>query len=100
MTAAEAKVTCYKCSKELDLIAGTGVGRQEECPHCYANIHCCMMCQFYDKTAYNECKEPMANRILEKEKANFCDYFKVAGGNGSGNNQKSLADAANALFKD
>jgi hypothetical protein len=58
------------------------------------------MCQFFDKTAYNECREPMANRILEKEKANFCDYFKVAGANGGGNDKDKLVDAANALFKD
>jgi protein-tyrosine-phosphatase len=57
------------------------------------------MCQFFDKAAYNECREPMANRILEKETANFCDYFKVGGAGKAGNDKDQLVDAANSLFK-
>lgn len=100
MTAAIAKINCYKCHKELDFSSGVKVGRQEECPHCYANLHCCKMCHFYDKTAYNECKEPMANRVLEKEKANFCDFFKLGSGGSSGPDKDSLLNVANSLFKD
>ncbi|EQC51685.1 hypothetical protein M901_2861 [Bacteriovorax sp. DB6_IX] len=57
------------------------------------------MCKFYDPTAYNECKETNADRILEKEKANFCDYFILKGGSGSGDEKDDLMAAANALFK-
>jgi hypothetical protein len=57
------------------------------------------MCQFFDKAAYNECREPMANRILEKETANFCDYFKVGGAKKAGSDKDQLVDAANSLFK-
>jgi|TARA_Y100000780_G_C13696111_1_gene423234 hypothetical protein len=42
----------------------------------------------------------MANRVLEKEKANFCDFFKLGGGSNSGEEKQDLLDAANALFKD
>lgn len=91
---------CYKCNKELALTAGTDIGRSEECPSCFANLRCCKMCEFYDTSAYNECREPVAERIVEKEKANFCDYFKLSSSQSSASDTKQAAlDAANALFK-
>lgn len=93
-------LNCYSCNKPLELEAGSKIGRQEACPHCYASLHCCKMCHFYDKTAYNECKEPTADRIVDKEKANFCDHFKVGSGGDGGNDQDKLLNAANSLFKD
>lgn len=89
---------CFNCHKDLDLSPGAKIMRNEECPYCYASLHSCKMCEFYDQTAYNECRETSADRIVEKEKANFCDYFILKGG-GSGNDQQSAVDAANALFK-
>jgi hypothetical protein len=56
------------------------------------------MCQFYDPNTYNQCKEPIAERIVEKEKANFCDFF-VVGNPGASDDNKNLLDAAMALFK-
>ena len=96
----QAGLTCYKCNKALELESGMKVGRQEECPHCYASIHCCKMCFFYDPTAYNECKEPTADRIVDKEKPNFCDFFKIGSGGDGGEGKDKLFNAANSLFKD
>jgi hypothetical protein len=58
------------------------------------------MCQFYDPKAYNECRESSADRIVDKEKANFCDYFKIGSGGNEADKarQDALAKAA-ALFK-
>ncbi len=45
-----------------------------------------MNCRFYDETAYNECSEPSAERVVDKEKSNFCDYFsppETAAGSGT-----------------
>jgi hypothetical protein len=25
--------------------------------------------------SYNECREPQAERVVDKEKSNFCDFF-------------------------
>ncbi len=91
-------IKCFHCNKELDLSPNTNVGRKETCSSCYADIHVCKMCIHYDKSAYNECKEPMADRIVEKEKSNFCDYFKL-GNNNLGESQNDLFSAADALFK-
>lgn len=69
--------SCFSCKKEIQVL--DRVGRSESCPHCRADLHCCRNCEFYDPKAYNECREPMAERVLEKEAANFCDYFQIAG---------------------
>tara|TARA_Y100000590_G_scaffold469529_1_gene658039 strand:- start:503082 stop:503381 length:300 start_codon:yes stop_codon:yes gene_type:complete len=92
------RLKCFSCHKDLDLASGAKIMRNEECSHCYASLHSCKMCQFYDQSAYNECREPSADRIVEKDKANFCDYFILSGTDG-GNNQSDAEAAANALFK-
>ncbi|WP_372653297.1 hypothetical protein [Halobacteriovorax sp.] len=96
----ENKINCHSCSKTLDLEQNSKILRSEECPYCYASIHCCKMCGFYDQTAYNECRETNADRIVEKDKANFCDYFILKGDNTVTNKQDDLLSAANSLFKD
>jgi len=97
----EKQVICYNCLTELDLAPAQKVLRHEECDKCMVPLHVCKMCEFYDVRAYNECREPSAERILEKEKANFCSYFILKGGNGADSDtQSKLLSAANALFKD
>ena len=94
------EVYCYSCNAKLDIISEQKILRNQECDYCQVQLHCCKMCIHYDKTAYNECREPTAERIVEKEKANFCGHFKIIGGNAkSGPTKEDLLDAANKLFK-
>lgn len=93
-------IKCYKCGKHLDLSAGKDIHRSENCTSCFSSIRCCRMCEFYDTKAYNDCREPTADRIVDKEKANFCDFFKLASSsNNIEENTRSAVDIANALFK-
>lgn len=39
-----------------------------------------MNCVHYDSTAYNECQENQADRVLDKTRSNFCEYFSFASG--------------------
>ncbi len=65
-----------------------------------ADIRSCKMCQFYDPKSYNECREPSADRVQDKEKANFCDYFKIgSGGNDAEKQRQELLAKAASLFK-
>lgn len=91
---------CFKCGKSLTLSLNSTLGRGDHCPSCSADLRCCKMCHFYDVKAYNECKEPIADRITDKEKANFCDYFKIGTPQNDAEKQRQemLAKAA-ALFK-
>lgn len=68
------QLICHSCKQELEL--EEKVGRQDTCPQCQAYLHCCLNCRFYDPTAYNECREPSAERVVDKEQGNFCDYFE------------------------
>jgi len=95
------EVNCYKCHTKLPWEAGERLLRHEECPQCKVSSHCCKMCIFYDTQAYNLCREPLAERIVEKETANFCSYFKLAnGGANRGLDKNELMAKANSLFKD
>ena len=69
---------CYFCQKNIEV--HDRVGRQDRCPFCSQDLHICKNCAFYDTTAYNECREPQADRVVDKEKSNFCDYFVVGRG--------------------
>lgn len=91
--------TCYKCSKDIGFSPLDKLGRRDSCPHCDTELRVCKMCQFYDVTAYNECKEPTADRIVEKEKANFCDHFTLGSSQVNDNSKDNLISAADALFK-
>ena len=95
----EKTITCFNCHSGLSFDQGYKISRREQCSHCSTDLHCCKMCQFYDATAYNECREPMASRILEKEKANFCDYFILSGQKNEKSKKEDLISTANSLFK-
>ncbi len=91
------QVVCFSCGKEVFL--PHPVGRSEECPSCGVDLRVCKNCQHYDVKAYNECWDPQADRVLEKERANFCDLF-VPGFSGRHKlERESLLDAAEKLFK-
>lgn len=67
---------CFACQKPLDLPPGE-VGRRETCGACGVDVRVCKNCEHYDPSAYNECRETAAERIVNKDKSNFCDYFRI-----------------------
>jgi hypothetical protein len=68
--------TCHACQKEV--APGREIGRRDECPHCHADLRCCLNCRFFDRSAPKQCSEPIAELVREKDKANYCDLFSVA----------------------
>jgi hypothetical protein len=64
---------CYKCNEEL--LFDVKIGRRDMCPNCYAYLHCCKNCQFWDPSVHNECLENRAEFIRDREEGNFCLYF-------------------------
>ena len=64
---------CHSCARELSI--GRSVGRSDVCPFCGADLHCCLNCKFYDRTVSKQCREPAAELVKEKARANFCAYF-------------------------
>jgi len=70
------RVSCRACAAELDF--EDPIGRSQRCPKCGSDLRCCLNCRHYDTSSYNDCAEPSAERVLEKDRANFCDYFSAA----------------------
>jgi hypothetical protein len=95
---ASGSLKCFHCGAEITYTDRIGI--REECPNCRNDVHVCKNCKFYDPKVYNECTEPQAEVIREKERANVCDYFQPGGGDGGKNKTKEdLMRAAEALFK-
>lgn len=65
--------TCPFCGKGIEV--GDRIGRREACPLCYRDLHVCLCCRFYAPGAYNDCREPQAERVVDKDRSNFCDFF-------------------------
>jgi predicted RNA-binding Zn-ribbon protein involved in translation (DUF1610 family) len=66
---------CWKCGKIT--IIDRIVSFSEVCPNCGADIHCCKNCMFYEKGSHYDCHETIDELVKDKERANFCDYFKL-----------------------
>lgn len=41
-------------------------------------MHACLNCRFHEAGAYNQCRENRAERQVEKERENRCEYFEAA----------------------
>jgi len=75
--------------------------RRDACPRCDADLHACVQCGFYAPGQYNDCREPQAERVLDPERANYCDYFSPTTGASVGS-RPGTDDARaklDALFK-
>ena len=68
--------TCHHCGHAIAAIER--VGRRDTCLGCGADLHCCRNCEFFDLQFHNQCREPQAERQVDKESGNFCDYFSFA----------------------
>ena len=71
-------MNCFFCSKE---IAETKIHIRDECPACGRDLHICLNCEFYDANGYRQCRESIREPVQDKEKANYCDYFRAAARN-------------------
>ena len=81
---------CFSCKRELTIEGRPGRG--DACPLCDSDLKACLNCTFYYEGAYNECREPVAERVVNKGRANFCDYFQFSDSEGEkGDNKKEDA---------
>jgi hypothetical protein len=95
------EISCWKCGTPLPADFPLPLSRRSKCRQCNADLHVCRQCRFYDTSKNNSCAEPMAERVVNKEKANFCDYFEP-GTAAFQSNDKTESDASreklDALF--
>jgi len=66
---------CWKCGESLASLS-LPLRRLDVCPACRAELHVCKLCVDYDTSRAKQCREPTIEEVRDKERANFCDYFK------------------------
>ncbi len=89
---------CWNCGT---LLTPLDFGRQDTCKSCGRDTRVCKGCVHFDPSANNQCRENQADRVVDKERSNFCDYFRPnpdlkASGTAS---RDAMKAAAEALFK-
>jgi hypothetical protein len=67
-------IACHHCGRELQLLGR--IGRTDGCPFCHSDLKCCLNCRLHDPGANNQCLEPQAEWVTDKDKANFCEFFE------------------------
>jgi hypothetical protein len=64
---------CWHCGQAL---RDVDYGRETNCLGCHKPTHVCRNCRHFARGRPNDCLEPMAEPVLDKERANFCDLFE------------------------
>jgi hypothetical protein len=70
--------TCHHCGRGIGAVER--IGRRDTCLQCGADLHCCLNCSFYEPTCHNQCREPQAERQVDRAVGNFCEYFQFRSG--------------------
>lgn len=94
---------CFSCKRPVASEARPG--RSEVCDSCGTSLKVCLNCAFYEPASCGACREPSAERVVDKEKANFCEFFIFSdladGGREAGADKRpDPLSALKALFKD
>jgi hypothetical protein len=74
------ELSCWNCGETLDDLPRP-ISRHANCPKCFTEVHCCRMCRHFDVTIRpGQCAEERAEPPLNKEVANFCEWFEPRSG--------------------
>lgn len=84
---------CYFCGTKIE----GPVYRSAVCPQCGRDVKICLNCAFYSPGSHWDCHETIPEPVKDKERANFCDYFRLGSnfkgaqsGPGSGEQRKAF----------
>ena len=68
-------LSCWKCEASLVDVA-LPFSRLAKCKECHSDLHVCHMCKFYEPSVANSCTEPIAEKVNDKRRKNFCGYLQ------------------------
>jgi hypothetical protein len=66
---------CWYCGSPVN--EPEPFSRSLVCAACGKDIRSCRNCRFYLSGARGDCSETSAERVADKERANFCDWFSL-----------------------
>jgi len=91
---------CWHCRAGL---TKADYGRESACLACGKATHVCLNCRHFAKGRPNDCVEPLVERVLDKTRANFCEYFeptqRPAGPGSTASATEAARQAAEDLFR-
>ncbi|MES9906052.1 MAG: hypothetical protein ABW168_25670 [Sedimenticola sp.] len=89
---------CWNCGRNLE---SNDFGRETLCRVCHKPTRVCRNCLWYAPAFANQCKEPVTERVVEKERANFCAFFEATTDAAAAELvvENDLLSAAEDLFK-
>lgn len=90
---------CHRCGAPLP---AERPSRRDVCAGCGADTRVCSNCAFFAPGSHNDCREPGAEAVADKERANFCEYFAFAVAHeaaGRGERSDGARAALDALFR-
>jgi len=90
------EAVCWKCGASIAEWP-LPLARNAECAACRADLHVCRLCTFYDKRVAKACREPIADEVQDKERANFCGYFSLKIGAYQGQDNRAVQQARSQL---
>ncbi len=74
--------------------------RNTLCSECGKELKTCRNCRHYSPGEANDCHETVSEPVLEKDRANFCDWFSPAADAGAGEKNDSSKGDARQAFAD
>ena len=94
-------LTCWNCGENLDDLPRP-ITRHNNCPKCYEALHCCMLCKHYRTNDATPCEHDRAEPPVNKENANFCEFFGLRFGAYDGRvlHQDAARTKLEALFNE
>ena len=94
-----ATLDCWSCGASLDELPRP-ITRHMNCPECFEDLHCCRMCRNYAPDASITCTDERTDPPVNKENANFCDYFRPTNAYRAGSRERQAGAKAklDALF--
>jgi hypothetical protein len=90
-------MNCWNCGHRIETVER--IGFHAHCERCDRPLHVCRACSFYDPGYNNQCRETMAERVVDKERFNFCEYFKPGDARAKPAAKTGAQDKLEALFK-
>lgn len=88
---------CYNCGWIWTYTSAPG--RSDSCPQCHADLRVCLNCARYNERAAQQCTEPRAEPVADKDRANYCEWFSFAVRNFTRRTESDRAAAAREALR-
>jgi len=79
---------CAICGAEYE----APIYRTSTCAECGKELKTCTNCNHYLPGAANDCREPVSELVVEKDRANFCDWFRPSSRTGRAASQRAAQE--------